>query len=95
MNLKPLRDYLLVSKNDMPKQTAGGLFVPDTVDEKNVTGTVLAVGSGRLTSNGITVPLEVSVGDKVMFNKNYAIELKLDGTTYLLLKEEQVFCLCH
>lgn len=94
MNMKPLRDFLLVTKNESPKKTVGGLFMPDTVEEKVVTGTVVAVGSGRLSLDGSVVPLEISVGDQVVFNKNYAIELKQDETTYLLLKEEQVFCVC-
>jgi chaperonin GroES len=92
MSLKPLRDFLLVSRNDAPKQTAGGLYVPETVDEKIVTGTVVAVGSGRLTTDGTVVPLEVSVGDRVIFNKSYAVEIKEDNNTFLLLREEQIFC---
>lgn len=95
MIYKPLRDFILVSKNEAPKQTSGGLYVPETAEEKIVTGTVVAVGSGRLTPEGKTVALEVSVGDRVVFNRNYAIELKSDNTTYLLLKEDQIFCLAR
>lgn len=95
MSYKPLRDFLLVEKAESPKQTAGGLFMPDTVEDKVVTGTVVAVGSGRVTSDGKVVPLEVSMGDKVVFNKNYAVELKDGDKTLLLLKEEQVFCVAR
>ena len=92
MAFKPLRDFLLVSKEDGPKQTVGGLYIPTTVENNIVTGTVLAVGTGRLTADGSVVLLEVTVGDKVVFNKNYAVELKDGDNTYLLLKEDQVFC---
>ena len=92
MRAQPLRDFILVSKEEPAKQTASGIYMPDTAEDKVVTGTVTAVGSGRVTSDGTVVPLEVRVGDKVIFNKNYATDLKVDERTFLLLKEEQVFC---
>lgn len=95
MNYKPLRDYLLVSKDEVSKQTAGGLFMPDTVEDKVITGTVIAVGSGHVSKDGAVVPLEVTVGDKVVFNKNYAVELKVDEKPVLLLKEEHLFCVAR
>lgn len=93
MNYKPLRDYLLVTKDEVSKQTAGGLFMPDSVEDKVVTGTVVAVGSGHVSKDGAVVPLEVKAGDKVVFNKSYAVELKFDGKPVLLLKEENLFCI--
>lgn len=88
----PLRDFVVVVKDEAVSQTPGGLFVPQTAEEKVVTGKVVAVGSGKLDINGKTVPLEVSVGDRVAFNKNFATEVKVDGETHLLLREDQVFC---
>ena len=88
----PLRDYVVVTKEEAVTQTPGGLFVPQTVEEKVVTGKVTAVGSGKLDVNGHSVPLEVHVNDKVVFNRNFATELKVDGATYLLLREDQIFC---
>lgn len=93
MNAQPLRDFVLIRKDEGPKQTAGGIFMPGTADEKNVTGTVVAVGSGRVTADGQVLPLEVRVGDKVVFNKNYAAEVKVDAETLLLLKEENLYCI--
>lgn len=90
--MKPLRDCVIVSRDEAAKQTTSGLFIPANVDEKVVTGVVLAVGTGRLTSDGKSVPLEVSVGDKVVFNKNLAIEIKVDGETVSLLREDQIYC---
>lgn len=88
----PLRDFVLVSKQEAAKQTAAGIYMPETAEEKIVTGTVTAVGSGKVTADGSIVPLEVKVGDTVVFNKNYATDLKVDQTTMFLLKEEQIFC---
>lgn len=85
----PLRDFIVVTKEDGPKTTASGLYMP-TESEKVVSGTVLAVGSGRVASNGTVVPMEVKVGDKVAFNRNFATELKSGGETVLLLREDQL-----
>ena len=92
MSLKPLRDYVLVTKDEAPQQTAGGLFLPGTVEDKVVQGTVVSVGSGHLTSEGAVVPLEVVVGNKILFNRNHATDLKADGTTLFLLREDQIMC---
>lgn len=92
MTVKPLRDFVVVKKDEAVTQTAGGLFVPTTVEEKVVTGVVLSVGSGRVASDGTVVPLEVEEGDKVAFNKNFATDLKVDGTVVYLLREDQVLC---
>lgn len=91
MNYQPLRDFLLVTKDEAPKQTPGGLYVPGIVEDRVATGKVVAVGSGRVTSDGKVVPLELSVGDAVVFNKNQALELKHNENLFLL-KEDQVFC---
>jgi len=92
MSVQPLRDFILVTKHEAPKQTSAGLYMPDTAEEKVVTATVVAVGSGRVTADGSVVPLEVKKGDKVVFNKHYATDLTVDNETFYLLKEEQLFC---
>lgn len=91
MNVKPLRDFVVVSKETVTEtKTASGIVMVTHV-EKVAKGTVLAVGSGLLATNGSVVPLEVQVGDQVAFNSNLATELKTDdGTTVLLLREEQL-----
>jgi chaperonin GroES len=90
MSLKPIRDFIVVSVVKAEEKTASGLYVPTTIDEKIVTAKVLAVGSGYLTDNGSIVPLEVKVGDSVMFNKQMSVEVKNDGQTFHLLREEHV-----
>lgn len=89
--LKPLRDHVVVSVSKKEERTPSGLlFTPATVDEKIVTGTVVAAGSGYLTDGGSVAPLEVSVGDTVLFNKQMAVEVKHGGESFFLLREEHV-----
>lgn len=89
--LKPLRDFLVVSAMKEDEKTPSGLlFKPSTVEEKVVSGKVLSVGSGYLLDSGVKVPLEVLVGDTVLFNKNLAVEVKHQGETVFLLREEHV-----
>lgn len=92
MNLKPIRDYLIVSREEQETTTPGGLYIPTTIENKIITGTVLAVGSGRVTMNGSVVPLDVKVGDKVSFKRSLAEEVKDKRETYLLLREDGVLC---
>jgi chaperonin GroES len=92
MSLQPLRDFLVVSviKSNADEKMGGGLlYKPATVDEKIVTGTVVAVGSGHITDTGI-VPLEVKAGYSVLFNKGMTVEVKHNGETFYLLREEHI-----
>jgi len=91
MSLKPLRDFIVVSIAKAEEKTASGLlYKPSTIDEKIVTGTVLAVGSGYLTDSGTVVPLEVSTGDTILFNKQMSVEVKHGGESVYLLREEHI-----
>ena len=91
MSLRPLRDFIVVSIAKKEEKTASGLlFTPATVDEKVVTGTVLAAGTGYLTDSGTVVPLEVGVGDTIVFNKQMSVEIKHQGESVYLLREEHV-----
>ncbi len=91
MAIKVIRDSIVVTKDDAAKTTASGLFVAHA-ETKVVSGTVVSVGSGRLTMGGTVVPLEVSVGDKVLFNKSLATEVSDDEKPFFVLKEEYVIC---
>ena len=92
MSVSPIRDSIVVSKDAGPEKTQSGLYIAHT-EEKNVTGTILAVGSGRVSLDGSTViPLAVNVGDKVLFNKNMAQEVKDGDTTVLVLREDAIIC---
>lgn len=92
--LKPLRDCLIVSVIKADEKMAGGLlYRPATVDEDQIEGKVVAVGSGLIADNGAIVPLEVQVGDVVLFHKSIAVPVKHNGETYHRLREEQIISL--
>jgi len=92
--LQPIRDLVLVSMIKEEERTASGLIIkPTTVEEKIVSGKVLSVGRGHMITDGTFVPLEVSVGDLVIFNKNMTIEVKNDGETCFLVREENILAI--
>jgi len=88
--LQPLRDFIVVSVEKVAEEKVGLIYKPATVDEKIVTGTIVAAGSGYLTDSGSVVPLEVKAGDKILFNKQMSVEVKHNGETMYLLREEHV-----
>jgi chaperonin GroES len=91
MSIKPIRDFMVVSVMKESETTESGLIIkPAMVEEKIVTGTVVSVGSGYLTDSGTIVPLEVKAGDKIKFNKNMSVEVKVSGESVFLLREEHV-----
>ncbi|MDO4218489.1 MAG: co-chaperone GroES [Synergistaceae bacterium] len=90
MQLKPLADRLVIKTSESEEMTKGGLVLPDTAKEKPVEGEVIAVGVGKLSDDGKRIPMEVKVGDKVIFSKYSGTEVKLDGETYLVIGERDV-----
>jgi chaperonin GroES len=91
MSLKPIRDQLVIALEESTQTTASGLYIAH-VEEKHVRGTVLAVGSGRVALDGTRIPSEVKRGDRVVFNKAMATEVKEEGKTFLVLREEHIIC---
>ena len=90
MKMRPLRDRVLVERIEEQEQRVGGIIIPDTAKEKPQEGRVVAVGKGRVNDKGETFPLDVKVGDTVLFGKYAGSEIKLDGKEYLILREEEV-----
>ncbi|HMX46275.1 MAG TPA: co-chaperone GroES [Candidatus Obscuribacter sp.] len=90
LQLKPLADRVVVKKLEAEEKTAGGIVLPDTAKEKPQQGEILAVGAGRLDDKGNRQPLEVKVGDKVLFAKYSGTEVKIDGHEYLILAEKDI-----
>lgn len=90
MKLVPLADRVVVKAIEQEEMTRGGIVLPDTAKEKPQEGEVLAVGSGRLLDNGERVPLEVKVGDRVVYSKYGGTEIKLDGEEYIILRESDI-----
>jgi chaperonin GroES len=95
LNVRPLHDRILVRRMAEEEKTPGGIIIPDTAKEKPQRGEVVATGKGRITEDGKTLPLEVKVGDKVLFSKYSGTELKLEGTEYLMIREEDVLGVFH
>ena len=92
MNLKPLGDRIVVRPQEEDEATtASGLVIPDTAKEKPQEGEVVAVGQGRIDSDGNTTALQVKKGDRVLFGKYAGSELKIGGEDHLILKEDEVF----
>ena len=90
LGVRPLHDRILVKRMAEEERTAGGLYIPDTAKEKPHRGEVVAAGKGRTTEDGKVMPLEVRVGDKVLFGKYSGTELKLHGEEFLMMKEEEI-----
>jgi chaperonin GroES len=90
MNVRPLHDRIIVERIDEGEQKVGGIIIPDTAKEKPMQGKVIAVGKGRLEKDGKITPLDVKAGDKVLFGKYAGQEIKIDGSEYLIIREEEV-----
>lgn len=91
--LKPLGDRILVKIVAKEEKTAGGIFLPDTAKEKSQVGEVTAVGAGARNDKGDRTPLEVQVGNRVMYAKYAGNEIKIDGVDYLLLAEKDILAI--
>ena len=90
MNVRPLRDRILVKRLEEQEQRIGGIIIPDTAKEKPQTAKVVAVGKGRVTEKGDVVPLDVKPGEYVLIGKYAGTEIKLDGGEYLIVREDEV-----
>lgn len=90
MKFRPLHDRVLVRRLDSEEKTAGGIIIPDTAKEKPQEGEIIAVGAGARDESGKLVPLDVKVGDIVLFGKWSGTEVKIDGEDLLIMKESDV-----
>lgn len=90
VNIKPLGDRVVVQPLEEEETTKGGIILPDTAKEKPQQGKVIAVGSGRMLENGERVPLEVSVGDTVIYSKYAGTDIKMDDEEYLIISERDI-----
>lgn len=93
MNLKPLADRVVIEHVEQSEKTAGGVFLPDTAKEKPQEGVVRAVGTGRVTDKGDTIPMSVKVGDRVIYSKYSGSEVKVEGKDYLIVSEKDVLAI--
>lgn len=90
MKFRPLQDRILIKRIESEERTAGGLIIPDTAKEKPQQGEVIAVGNGKRLDDGKVQPLDVKVGDRILFGKYSGSEIKIDGEEHLILREDEV-----
>jgi len=90
MKIRPLQDRILVQRIEEEEKTRGGIIIPDSAKEKPQEGTVVAVGKGKRLDNGQIAPLDIAVGDRVLFGKYGGTEISLDGEDYVILREDDV-----
>ena len=90
MKVRPLADRILVKRIPEETKTAGGILIPDNAKEKPSEGSVIAVGSGKVLKDGTVRPLEVKVGERILFGKYSGTEVKVEGEDHLILREEDI-----
>jgi len=90
MKIRPLHDRIVVKRLEGETKTKGGIIIPDSAKEKPIEGRVVAVGNGKLLRDGKLRPLDVHVGDVVLFGKYAGNEVKIDGQDYVLLREDDL-----
>jgi chaperonin GroES len=90
MKLRPLHDRVVIRRQEEERTSAGGIVIPDSATEKPIRGQVVAVGKGKITDSGDIRPLDVKVGDKVLFGKYSGTEIKVEGEGLLVMREEDI-----
>jgi chaperonin GroES len=89
--IKPLADRVIVKPKEAEETTKGGIILPDTVKEKPVEGSIVAVGAGKVTDDGKLIAMSVKVGDVVLYGKYSGQEVKIDGDEYLIMRESDIY----
>ena len=93
MQLKPIRDRVVIRLVEAETATKSGIIIPDAAVEKPDQGEILATGEGRVTEDGVVIPLEVKTGDRVLFGKNAGQAVKVNGNEYRILKEDDIMAI--
>ncbi len=90
MSLRPLSDRILVERVAEDEKTKGGIIIPDTAKEKPAEGKIVATGNGRMGEDGKLLPMDVKVGDTILFSKYGGTDVRIDGGDYLILRQDDV-----
>ena len=90
MNIRPLYDRIVVKRIDEEETMRGGIIIPDSAKEKPQQGEVMAAGNGKRNEEGKLIPLDVKVGDRILFGKYSGNDIKLDGEEYMIMREDEV-----
>jgi chaperonin GroES len=93
LNIRPLGERVIVRALPQEEKTKSGIYLPDTAKEKPQQGEVMAVGNGKVTDDGKTVPMNVKTGDKVLYGKYSGTEVKIEGEEYLIIKESEILAI--
>jgi chaperonin GroES len=93
MKIRPLHDRVIVKREEEERKSPGGIVIPDTAAEKPIRGKVVAVGKGKILEDGKVRPLDVKVGDRILFGKYGGNEVKVDGEELLVLREEDIMAI--
>ncbi|MBN1384642.1 MAG: co-chaperone GroES [Elusimicrobia bacterium] len=92
MKLEPLGDRVLVKPSEEKEVKKGGIIIPDTAKEKPMEGEIIAVGPGKVDDSGKKIPMDVKVGDKILYGKYSGTEVKFDGKEYLIMQQDDILC---
>ena len=90
MKIRPLQDRILIKRVEEEQKTAGGIIIPDSAKEKPQEGLVVATGKGKTTEDGKVLPMDVKAGDKILYGKYSGSEIKLEGTEYLIMHQDDI-----
>ncbi len=90
MNIRPLHDRVIVKRKEEERTSPGGIVIPDSATEKPIRGEITAVGNGKISDKGEVRPLDVKVGDQILFGKYSGTEVKVDGEELLVMREEDI-----
>jgi chaperonin GroES len=90
MKICPLHDRVIVKREEQERKSAGGIVIPDTATEKPTFGKVIAVGKGKILENGDVRPVDLTVGDRILFGKYSGTEVKMDGDELVVMREEDI-----
>ena len=90
MNIRPLYDRVVVKRVEEKEAMQGGLYIPDSAKEKPQEGEIAAIGHGKRLDDGKVIPLEVKVGDRILFGKYSGSDIKIDGTEYMIMREDEI-----
>jgi chaperonin GroES len=95
LNIRPLGERVIVRALPQEERTKSGIYLPDTAKEKPQQGEVMAVGNGKVTDDGKTIPMNVKAGDKVLYGKYSGTEVKIDGEELLIIKESEILAILN
>ncbi|MBV9758959.1 MAG: co-chaperone GroES [Acidobacteriaceae bacterium] len=90
MDIRPLHDRVVIKRIEESETMQGGLYIPDSAKEKPQKGEVVAIGKGKRTEDGKLLPLDVQVGDQILFGKYSGSDIKIDGNEYLIMREDEI-----